>query len=302
MPARFYSAAPAALALAALLLAPTAPARAAPPSGRQSLASLARVTHFHGIAVDPQDSSRLFLATHHGFYAVTLDGQAERISEHPDDFMGFSVPAGGAGLLYASGHPAQGGNLGVMASGDGGRTWRQISPGLNGPVDFHQMAVSQADPKVMVGAYGVLQMSQDGGTTWAMAGREPDGLVDIAISSRAVSSRSAPTIYAATRTGLLVSRDGGKSWTPAHPKPILFTLVESGPGGSLYAFAVGAGFLRADEEGLTWTALNNGFGERVLLHLAIDPRAPARLYGAAQDNTLWMSADGGRNWKRMGGE
>lgn len=32
--------------------------------------ALAEHTHFHGIAVDPSDPARLYLATHHGLYAV----------------------------------------------------------------------------------------------------------------------------------------------------------------------------------------------------------------------------------------
>jgi len=263
---------------------------------RISLANLAKATHFHGIAVDPSDSSRLLLATHHGFYSVTMDGQAVLLSDRKDDYMGFTVPAGTTGTLYASGHPATGGNLGVMASTDGGKTWTQIAVGLHGPVDFHQMDVSKADPKVIYGMYGVLQVSRDGGKTWKMAGLEPHGLIDLA-----ASSRSANTLYAATREGLIVSKDSGKTWSPAHPAPIIFTMVEAGFDGSLYAFAVGAGLMRALEGKLEWTVLNNTFGDRVFLHFAADPRSPEKVYAAAQDNTVWASGDGGKTWNRMGG-
>ena len=42
--------------------------------------ALAEETHFHGIAVDPSDPARLYLATHHGLYAVAPDGSAERLA------------------------------------------------------------------------------------------------------------------------------------------------------------------------------------------------------------------------------
>ena len=42
--------------------------------------ALAGATHFHGIAVDPADPSRLYLATHHGLYAVEPDGSAMLLS------------------------------------------------------------------------------------------------------------------------------------------------------------------------------------------------------------------------------
>ncbi len=45
-----------------------------------ALADLRAKTHIHGIAVDPKDGSRLYLATHHGFFVVSPAGQATRIS------------------------------------------------------------------------------------------------------------------------------------------------------------------------------------------------------------------------------
>jgi hypothetical protein len=51
--------------------------------------ALAEDTHFHGIAVHPTDPSRLYLATHHGLYAVAGDGSATRLSP-VQDFMGFT--------------------------------------------------------------------------------------------------------------------------------------------------------------------------------------------------------------------
>ena len=45
-----------------------------------TVSALAKETHFHGIAVDPSDPSRVYLVTHHGLYAVAPDGSASRIS------------------------------------------------------------------------------------------------------------------------------------------------------------------------------------------------------------------------------
>jgi hypothetical protein len=122
------------------------------------LSQLRQQTHFHGLAVDPTDRSRLYLATHHGFFLLGADGMATRVSQ-VQDFMGFTPHPGDSRILYASGHPAAGGNLGFIASTDGGATWTQLSPGANGPVDFHQMDVSPADPNVIYGAYGNIQVS-----------------------------------------------------------------------------------------------------------------------------------------------
>src|SRR3546814_9243858 len=55
-----------------------------------TVSDLTGETHFHGIAVDPRNPDRLYLATHHGFFAVGPDGVAQQISETEDDFMGFT--------------------------------------------------------------------------------------------------------------------------------------------------------------------------------------------------------------------
>src|SRR5260221_14579616 len=104
-------------------------------SSELTTTGLANQTHFHGIAVDAANPSRIYLATHHGLYGVSADGKARPISDTRDDFMGFTTHPGDPAILLASGHPANGGNLGFVASKDGGKTWEKIANGVNGPVD-----------------------------------------------------------------------------------------------------------------------------------------------------------------------
>ena len=163
------------------LLAACFPAEAA-----TTVYELAQVTHFHGLAVDAADSSRLYLATHDGpFIVEPEDGTAYPLSEIRHDLMGFTPDPRDPSILYASGHPAGGGNLGLIASGDRGRSWRQLAGGVGGPADFHQLAVSATDPRTIYGAYrGQLQVSPDGGRTWEVVGPTPEGLIDLAASSK----------------------------------------------------------------------------------------------------------------------
>lgn len=51
----------------------TSPAKSVP---------LSDVSHIHGIAVDPVDSARLYLATHYGVWRTAPDGTAAQISEN----------------------------------------------------------------------------------------------------------------------------------------------------------------------------------------------------------------------------
>jgi photosystem II stability/assembly factor-like uncharacterized protein len=267
--------------------------------GITTIGALAKDTHFHGIAVDSADSSRVYLATHHGLYAMGTDGRAQRISE-VRDYMGFTAHPIDATVLFASGHPAGGGNLGFIVSRDGGRTWTKLSDGVGGPVDFHQMDVSKADPHVIYGVYQSLQRSTDGGRTWQVVGPALADIIALAASSIEIN-----TLYAATQSGLKQSTDGGRTWKALSDRPT--TMVHVARDGTVYAFMIGTGLVRASERNLAWQALGKGFGDDYLLHLAADPRDPKRLYAVTHNSRTRIqgviaSRDGGERWTPLGAE
>ncbi|RUV28216.1 MAG: exo-alpha-sialidase [Mesorhizobium sp.] len=258
-----------------------------------SVSQLKERTHIHGLAVDRENSQKLLIATHHGLFRAGSDGKAELISP-VQDFMGFTPDPSDPRSLYASGHPAGGGNLGFIASTDNGATWTQIAPGADGPVDFHQMTVSSADPQVLYGAYGGLQVSRDAGKTWSVVGLLPEKLIDLA-----ASAKDADTIYAATEGGLSVSRNGGLIWeTVVDGAPV--SLVEVTADGSVYAFVVGRGLVRSAEAALNFAPLSSGLSDRILLHLAVDPADKDRIFVASHQGDILASTDGGVNWTELG--
>ncbi len=265
------------------------------PASAETLEALAGKTHYHGIAFARSGSATLLLASHHGLFALTKDGEATRVSPL-NDYMGFSPdPADPLGY-YASGHPAGGGNSGFLKSNDGGATWKQLSPGVGGPVDFHQMDVSPADPKTIYGSYGELQVSRDGGQSWSVAGTPPAGLIALA-----ASGLKADQLYAATKQGLYVSADAGSSWQPLGFAGEVVSTMKVGPDGSLFAFVLGRGLMKASEsKSDDWTLLSNGFAEAIPLHTAIDPANPDHLALTTQENVVLESMDGGATWAPFG--
>jgi hypothetical protein len=253
-------------------------------------------THVHGLAVDRQNPDRLLIATHHGLHALNLEtGLTELVSDHRDDLMGFVPHPDQPGVFLASGHPARGGNLGVIVSSDGGRSWAQLSHGAGGPVDFHQMDISKADPAIVWGNHGGLQRSRDGGATWERVGAAPAGLIAIA-----ASALSPERLYAATESGLWVSEADARDWQRAHPAQTPVSLVAVAADGHLHAFVLGEGLLRRAEDGEGWEHLHPGFQDRYLLYLAADPHAPERMFTATQHGEVLASDDGGRSWRLLG--
>jgi photosystem II stability/assembly factor-like uncharacterized protein len=263
-------------------------------SATTTLDALVTQTHFHGISVHPVDPARFYLATHHGFFLVAPDGSAKRLSDNTNDYMGFTPHPADPSIFFASGHPAGGGNLGFIRSTDGGRTWEKISAGVGGPVDFHQMDVSRADPNLIYGVFRGLQVSEDGGNSWKTVARTPPELYDLA-----ASANDTKTLFAATQQGLLVSSNRGQSWTPAHMNRSPASMVQSAGDGSVYAFVAGLGLLRSPDDSLRWEPLSNEFGDRYLLHLALDPNYPDMLYVITNANEVLASQDGGITWKEL---
>lgn len=270
-----------------LLMAGAAVLAVFPVSAQESI-PLSEVVHIHGVAFDSGNPDGLLLATHHGVFSASPDGTARRISQTADDFMGFSE-GHVEGAFFASGHPQNGGNLGFLVSTDGGATWTQRSPGANGPVDFHALSVSRADPNVIYGLYGDIQISRDAGQTWALVGAAPQGAIDIA-----ASPQTATDLFAGTEQGLKVSTDEGRTWTDAGPK-VPVTMVEPGPDGSLYAFFAGSGLYRRNSSGV-WEALNETLGGREFLHLAIRQGEATQLAAVTYTGEILVSQDEGKTW------
>jgi hypothetical protein len=276
------------LATLAGLLAPLAASAAEP-------IPLAQVAHIHGIGFDPTEPGSLFLATHHGLYRASPDGTAIALSDDRSDYMGFTPDPADAGRLLASGHPEGGGNMGVIVSEDGGASWSQLATGADGPVDFHAMTISRADPETVYGLYGDIQVSRDGGASWSVAGPAPGQVIDLA------ASPSQPDeLYAATVDGLMLSSDAARSWAPIGPAGVATTMVEATADASVYAFFAGAGLFQLSPTDGQWSALASDFGEGYILHLAADPADPAHLVAVTDSSAVIESVDGGRTWEPLG--
>lgn len=261
------------------------------------LAELLSSTHIHGIAAGPSGPDSATLATHHGIFAIDLAAQTARaMGTSRDDFMGFSPVPGAPGQAFASGHPATGGNLGVIRTTDGGASWVPVSAGLGGPVDFHNMEVSRADAAVIygIGHDGAVQRSTDGGENWAITGTAPKTLIDIA-----TSARDANRIYAATEVGLFASADAGATWQALLPTPAPVSTVDMGADGTLRAVQLGQGLIEVEETTGAVTPVAPNLPGGYLLSLSVTQADPLRLMALSADGALLVSDSGGVTWRAV---
>ena len=105
-------------------------------------------------------------------------------------------------------------------------------------------------------------------------------------------------------SGLIISRDGGASWSFSNLEGGHVTSLEVAEqnGGPVYASVYEEGIYRSDDHGRTWSLVSAApivasLGEvRHWATLAIDPNDPEHLYAGLGRGGIATSQDGGRSW------
>lgn len=249
--------------------------------------------HIHGLGVDPSDPDGLWVATHRGLIQGTKDGNWTYASRDRNDHMGFTLDPG-TGTLFRSGHPEEGGTLGVEASTDG-ENWRRLADVASPPVDFHAMTVSFADPKAMYGwdsgGRGLFR-SPDGGNRWEQI--SPRGLPDQIFALAAPGA--AGVVLAGTPAGLFRSDDAAASWRK---------IVEG------QAFAIGSDpkdprhLLAFEEQGMqvsrdggsSWSTASSGIPAGEFIGAITISAHDGEIAYASGATSIFKTTDGGKSWR-----
>lgn len=243
------------------------------------------IAHVHGLGVM---SDTLFVATHHGLYAYQNGEWSQRSSDRADH-MGFSLVS--ERLMFRSGHPEKGGNLGVQRSTDGGREWDTTSDVLDSPVDFHAMAGSRSRPVVLYGWSQGLFRSIGDPEEW-----EPVQLGALPPQIGALAVGRDGAVFASTGGGVYRSTDRARSWKRMGPE-LVFALASGGA--RLYASkAEGGGVLRSTDDGESWEDAGRGLGSTPIVALATSADGET-VVAADQEAGIWRSENAGKAWTRV---
>ena len=199
------------------------------------------------------------------------------------------LAAGADGRLVGSGHPAATGTvpelLGVIASEDGGRSWRVLS--RLGKSDLHKIVLKHDRMYAIDSPIGALIVSRDGGRTFSEQ-FTPTGVL---IADFEVDPGDPRRIVVAGDAEVFRSVDGGARWER----------IGEGSGSrlawpardALYRALKDGSVQRSADDGTSWKTVGRVDGEPYRM------KAVSRdeLYLVTGEATILHTRDGGRSWE-----
>ncbi|MBV9926074.1 MAG: hypothetical protein JOZ96_13735 [Acidobacteria bacterium] len=196
------------------------------------------------------------------------------------------------------------GTQSLVASDDGAKTWRELSPDLTVKAGAQQTEKPAGTP---ARAGHVESEGEEGGEV-SQAGAPAPGV----IRAIAPSPLRGGVIWVGTSTGLLqLTTDNGKTWRevtpPGLPEGSSFTRVEASHADADSAYAVAQGqrgdlnpyAFRTRDGGRTWQKIVTGLPERGLVHVVREDAGRKGLLYAGTDKGVFVSFDGGEAWQPL---
>ncbi len=238
--------------------------------------------HIHGLGINPADNE-LYVASHHGVFLATGEGDPKQIANRTQDFMGFTVV--GPDHFLGSGHPGpddtdQPPHVGLIESTDAAKSWQSLS--LSGEVDFHALEAKHGKVYGYDSQTGQIMVSDDK-KAWDYRASLP--LADIA-----VSPDDPGVVLATTEQGPARSTDGGRAFTPIDGAPVLILL--DWPSAKRLVGVTPDGVVHvSDDGGASWTEQGRvpGSPQAILAH------GESEIYVATEEG-IHHSTDNGKTF------
>lgn len=251
----------------------------------QSGAGLPNTPDYHSLMVSQTDPRSLLLGTHSGMFR-SRDGGRTWTSDALGGQDAMNLVRPGGQTLWVAGHMV------LAKSGDAGKTWSDVRPAGLPSLDVHGFAADPRHPHTLYAAIAGkgLYRSTNGGNSFSVVSTD----VGPAVMALAVM-RDGRIFAGDMQKGLMVSRDGGRSWAQTLRAGLMGLALN--PADSKRLLAAGPGVLLSINGGASW--------QRVLdIPEGVGPVAwslsnPKIAYVVGFDRTLYRSADSGHTWSAV---
>jgi photosystem II stability/assembly factor-like uncharacterized protein len=187
-------------------------------------------------------------------------------------------------------------DYGVFFTSNSGQTWTLASGFTR---SLFQLTVHPNNPQVLfLGSEkdGVWK-STDGGANWQQSS---DGLVPYAIYDIKQSSLGSHTLYAATSSGLYISRDQANTWQTATsmPLPKVFSVAQDPVHATVAYFgSFGGSVYQTTDDGYSFAPANSGLPTDAIINvLKVSPQFSNQLYAITGTGDLYASDNSGTGW------
>jgi hypothetical protein len=239
---------------------------------------------------DPADPSTLYLAAGNGLIRASKQGWKLLTGSDVTELRDVFVDRSDGAIYYAYSH-------GVRVSRDRGVTWTEIGAALHRK--FTATVRASKGLIVIGGEEGVFR-STDQGATWNIAGaagfqvtrveQSPHNACDWMAATQGggifVSHDCAVTFENAGRTGV-----GATLYDVAYDPTRAQRIAVAG---------IGPGVVISEDGGKSWTARNAGLPATEVVSVIFDPGTSGWMYASVRDEGLYVSRDGGMHWSRHG--
>jgi photosystem II stability/assembly factor-like uncharacterized protein len=212
---------------------------------------LPNTADYHSLLVAPNDPEHVLLGTHAGLYESSDGGRDwQRVALEGQDAMNLARSEGKT--VWTAGHNV------FAKSTDAGATWTDVRPEGLPSLDLHGFAVDPNDSQTLYAAVAGqgLYRSRDAGQSFELISGEVGG----AVMALAVTA-DGRILAGDMQQGLLVSSDVGKSWKPVLRAGLMGLAIN--PNDPNTVVAAGPGVLLSRDGGRTWDevlALADGAG------------------------------------------